>query len=523
MLSQSREPKPKMVAPFPFPPFSSIVRSLSQKKMEEEVVLRDSCGVFGCVSSAEGAKQVKVFETVYLGLVALQHRGQESSGIVVSEGDKFHIKKGMGLVSNVYNDNDEVFDGSIAIGHNRYSTAGSSSISNCQPFVVHTAYGQIAVAHNGQLVNASSVRRSLLKQGVGLSTESDSELITQMLVSEPPYGELKGVNWLERIKHMMTRIQCSYSVVLLTSKQEIYAFRGPHGNRPLCIGEIDIPLPPSNDISTKKPRDTSTMFIVSSESCAFASIGATLMRDVAPGEIIRLTQDGVESLHKVSLPSKKTSSFCIFEYVYFARADTVFDGQMVHAIRKESGKQLAIEWPVDADIVSTIPDSANPAAKGFSQQSGIPYEDVVVKNRYVGRTFIQPHFRKKGVLTKFGPLKDNIRGKRIVLIDDSIVRGNTMPRIVELLKNNGAKEVHIRVASPPLKHPCFMGINIPTSDELIANKFSPEELAQKFGADTLKYLSIEGLKLSVEKGIEDKSIGHCTACLSGNYPTELDW
>ena len=517
----------------------------------DEDVLRDECAVFACVaSSPECVKHVAIPEIIHLGLTALQHRGQESTGMVTADGNRFTAKHGMGLVANAYGDSlAELGGGTMGIGHNRYSTAGETNLKACQPFVMHTAYGRIAIAHNGELVNAALLRKKILKQ-VGLASESDTEIITQLLVGEPPYGEEKGlVNWISRIKHVMASSECSYSIVMMTSQRQIYAFRDPHGNRPLCLGEMDVTygVDSDNDIATdvvgvgeKKRCVGGTVFIASSESCAFSSIGAQYVREVEPGEIVCITEDGFTSCgvvprhqhinnnnnNNMVKSNNNVPSFCIFEYVYFARADSVFEGQLVHAARKQCGRQLAIEGPVEADIVSTIPDSATPAARGFSEQSGIPYDDVVVKNRYIGRTFIQPTsvLRKKGITTKFGPLHQNIKDKRIVLIDDSIVRGNTMPRIVHLLKSAGAREVHIRIASPPLKHPCFMGINIPTRSELIANKYDADQLAELWGADSLVYLSVDGLKKAVSQGAEDPAkVGYCTACLTGKYPVELEW
>lgn len=364
-------------------------------------------------------------------------RGQESSGVVVAENGHFKIRKGMGLVSNVYTSELPALHGHIGIGHNRYSTAGSSSLLHCQPFVVHTTDGQIAVAHNGELVNSHKLRKALLKYGIGLSTESDSELMTQILVAEP-VTENQDLKWVERIKNFMDKSQCSYSVLLLTAQSEIYAFRDPFGNRPLCIGEMRLA---ANSPGSDPNNNFQGMRLVSSESCAFSSVGAQLIRDVEPGEILRITENSISSLFNVKLALDKKIAFCIFEYVYFARPDSVLEEQLVHTVRQECGKQLAIEGFVDADIVSTIPESANPAARAFSLQSGIPYEDVVVKNHYVGRTFIKPSSRDKGVLNKFGPLRSVIQNKRIVLIDDSIVRGTTMPRIVKLLRESGANEV----------------------------------------------------------------------------------
>lgn len=487
-------------------------------------VLRDECAVFGCVaSSAECVERASVAEILHLGLTALQHRGQESSGMVTANGGEFNTKHGMGLVSNAYGNSLSDLKGTMGIGHNRYSTAGEKCLKACQPFVFHTAHGRIAVAHNGELINAPRLRKQILRQ-IGLQTESDSEIMTQLLVGEPPFGEETGVNWTTRIKNLMTKAETSYSAVLMTSQEQIFTFRDPHGNRPLCLGELDVIY--SVEEGDKKRCVNDTIYIVSSESCAFSSIGARLVREVEPGEIVCITDKGFTSCGIVQRSKAGLPSFCIFEYVYFARADSVFQGQLVHAVRKQCGRQLAREGMVDADIVSTIPDSATPAARGYSEQSGIPYDDIVVKNPYVGRTFIQPNssLRRKGVTSKFGPLHENMKNKRVVLIDDSIVRGNTMPTIVQLLRSAGAKEVHIRVASPPLKHPCFMGINIPTHSELIANHFNPEQLAKHFGADTLQYLSVEGLVKAVSLGIEDSSkAGFCTACLTGKYPVELEW
>ena len=371
------------------------------------------------------------------------YRGQESSGMVTYDGNQMFVQKGMGLVSNVYGtDTAKHLTGHIGIGHNRYSTAGKSEMINCQPFVVDTVHGKIAVAHNGELVNAKSIRQRLLKHGIGLSSETDSELITQLMVSEPPGGEPNGADWAARIKHLMELIKCSYSVVVLTS-HGLFGFRDPHGNRPLCIGKCDTSFAINHE-NGKKQLQEAPVWIFSSESCAFHSIGATLVREVEPGEIVQLTENGINSVGLVKPDSIDIPpAFCIFEYVYFSRADSVIEGQLVYEVRKESGRQLALEASVKADIVSTIPESATPSAFGFSEASGIPYREVLVKNRYVGRTFIQPctRLRKLGVKTKFGPLTQNFEGKRIVLLDDSIVRGNTMGPIIQLLKSSGAKEV----------------------------------------------------------------------------------
>ncbi|KAJ8985744.1 hypothetical protein NQ317_014397 [Molorchus minor] len=363
-------------------------------------------------------------------------RGQESAGIVTSEGrcsKSFNVVKGMGMISNIFND-DAIrrLKGSIGIGHTRYSTSAASEEVNCQPFVVHTAHGALAVAHNGELVNCDSLRKQVLDHGVGLSTHSDSELITQALCLNPPEAL-------------------------------------------------------SGDCDDSREAE-----------------GWVYVREVFPGEIIEMTRHGIRTIDIVTRPANKLQAFCIFEYVYFARSDSIFEGQMVYAVRMQCGRQLAIEQPVEADIVSAVPESGNAAAHGFSRQSGISFAEVLCKNS-----------------EKFGALSGNVKGKRVILIDDSIVRGNTIGPIIKLLKNAGATEVHIRVASPPLLYPCYMGINIPTREELIANKLNTKELALHVGADSLSYLSIEGLIKAVRSDLKTKNshrVGHCTACLSGIYP-----
>lgn len=505
-----------------------------------ETGLTHSCGVFACVR-AEGvtSEEVDVASMISLGLVSLQHRGQESCGIVTNDGKKFHQHKGMGLVNQVFQEQHiKSLPGYMGIGHTRYSTAGASELLNCQPFVVDTIHGRMAVGHNGELVNAKALRKKVLLNGTGLSTGSDSEVITQLLTATPPCGEPDGPNWPGRIYEMMQLTQLAYSLVIMT-QDCIYAVRDPHGNRPLCIGKLmNLNSSPQmarlggEIIQNGEIHDENCTlgWVVSSESCGFHSFGASMCREIKPGEIVELTAKGFESKRIVPLQNpEKPPSFCIFEYVYFARPDSMFEGQMVYGVRQECGRQLALEAPVEAELVSTVPESATPAALGYSLQTGIPYVEVLTKNRYVGRTFIQPsdRLRKLGVARKFGPLSMNFKGKRVVLIDDSIVRGNTMGPIIKLLKQAGAREVHIRVASPPVKYPCYMGINIPTKEELIANKMHAEELAEHLGADSLVYLSLDGLETAVRSGIVNPSgekIGHCTACLSGQYPVDvLDW
>ncbi|XP_077135835.1 amidophosphoribosyltransferase isoform X2 [Ranitomeya variabilis] len=554
----------------------------------EELGIREECGVFGCLASGDWPTQLDVPHVITLGLVGLQHRGQESAGIVTSDGaavPTYRVHKGMGLVNHVFSEESlkKLNMSSLGIGHTRYSTSGNSALENCQPFVVETLHGKIAVAHNGELVNASRLKRKLMRHGVGLSTSSDSELITQLLAFTPPMEEDHSADWVARIRNLMNETPTSYSLLIMHNG-DIYAVRDPYGNRPLCIGRL-IPVTREDRViqreegdtkaqigsyqtldkvahpenyspgeiegrtyinggcgrSTEKKRSETEGWVVSSESCSFLSIGAEYYREVLPGEIVKISRAGVQTLDIVPrYRETDPSAFCIFEYVYFARPDSIFEGQMVYSVRRRCGQQLAIEAPVEADLVSTVPESATPAALGYAEKCGIQYVEVLCKNRYVGRTFIQPNMRLRqlGVAKKFGVLTDNFVGKRIVLIDDSIVRGNTISPIIKLLKDSGAKEVHIRVASPPIRHPCYMGINIPTKEELIANRPEFIDLAGYIGANSVVYLSVDGLTSAVREGIKHfkdqqngltgttafpSSHSHCTACLTGDYPVELEW
>ncbi|TRY57113.1 hypothetical protein DNTS_023987, partial [Danionella cerebrum] len=465
----------------------------------EESGIGEECGVFGCVAADEWPTQLEVAQILTLGLVALQHRGQESAGIVTSTGTNpptFSTLKGMGLVNTAFKPEDllKLRNGNLGIGHTRYSTTGISELHNCQPFVVDTLHGKIAVAHNGELVNAPALRKQVMRHGVGLSTCSDSELITQLLALTPPMEELDTPDWVARIKNLMIETPTSYSLLVMY-KDVIYAVRDPYGNRPLSIGRL-VPISKLHS-SGAGEADTEGYY-----------------REVLPGEIVQISKSGVKSLSVVPRPEGDPPAFCIFEYVYFARPDSIFEGQMVYTVRQRCGRQLAIEAPTDADVVSTVPESATPAALGYAQQSGLPYVEVLCKNRYVGRTFIQPNtrLRQLGVAKKFGALTDNFAGKRVVLIDDSIV--------------------HIRVASPPIRFPCYMGINIPTKEELIANKPEFKDIAGYIGATSVRYLSVEGLVSAVQGGFESQGkderirsstkYGHCTACLTGKYPVELE-
>ncbi|XP_037818364.1 amidophosphoribosyltransferase [Lucilia sericata] len=503
-----------------------------QPKGKEVSGLTCECGVFAAIACGDWPTQIDIAQVICLGLVALQHRGQESAGMATSDGKsskKFNVHKGMGMINNLFNDDSiKRLRGNLGIGHTRYSTAAASEMVNCQPFVVHTSHGALAIAHNGELVNCEQLRREVLDRGVGLSTHSDSELIAQSLCCAPEdVSEHDGPNWPARIRHFMTLAPLSYSLVVM-HKDKIYAVRDSYGNRPLCIGKI-VPITLGAGSVDDCPAEG---WVVSSESCGFLSIGARYVREVEPGEIVELTRNGFRTVDIVERPDYKRMAFCIFEYVYFARSDSTFEGQMVYSVRLQCGRELFRESPVAADIVSSVPESGTAAAHGYARESGLPFAEVLCKNRYVGRTFIQPstRLRQLGVAKKFGALSENCEGKRVVLIDDSIVRGNTIGPIIKLLKDAGAVEVHIRIASPPLLYPCYMGINIPTREELIANKLNPNELAKYVGADSLAYLSVEGLVRAVQyrkASTNPLKSGYCTACLTGEYPgglpEELSW
>ncbi|CAD5221305.1 unnamed protein product [Bursaphelenchus okinawaensis] len=478
------------------------------------------CGILG-ILLGENTPSGDIGAWAVDGLTKLQHRGTESSGLVGTDGKEqnhFEIVKGHGLVRDVYNsENLAKFNDCVAIiGHNRYSTAGMKAAINCvQPFLLHTTVGLIAIAHNGELVNAQKRRAVVLREGIGLSTDTDSELIGQMISKTIAQnmkcrsGRAKG-DISRELSATMSAMDLSYSLLVMTYDR-IYALRDPYGNRPLCIG-------------TLKAGDSDIGYIAASESCAFPQ-WAEFHCEVEPGEMVEISATGVKSVWQM-VP--RTSSFCIFEYVYFSRADSYLEGQQVYAVRKECGKILAQESYVDADLVSTVPDSATAASIGFADESGIRYEQILQRNTYVGRSFIQPtsKLRQSAVEKKFGVNREAIKGKRVILIDDSIVRGNTMATIVRLLKEYGATEVHLRIASPPLRHACYMGINIPSTKELIASNRTVDQICDLLGADSVKYLSVEGLKQAVQSGLRSrnaKSIGHCTACLTGDYPIPIEF
>ena len=459
---------------------------------------REACGVFGIY-----ATDTDVARVTFFALYALQHRGQESAGIATSDGIAAALHKDMGLVAQVFTEENLArLQGHLAIGQNRYSTTGSSHLRNAQPYLIETMHGPLGVGHNGNLTNAPELRRQLLERGVGLTSSSDSEVITQMLAAPPPGSDNGDPDWEARIGQFMKAAEGAYSLVVLT-RNAVFGVRDPHGFRPLCIGE----LPDGG-------------FVLASESCALGTVGATYVREVDPGEIVRLDATGCHG-RRGSFDS--TSALCVFEYVYFARPDSVLEGQTIHRVRQRLGEILATEAPVDADVVVGVPDSATPAAIGYATASGIPYTEGLTKNRYIGRTFIEPsdRLRKSGVHLKYNPLEANLAGKRVVLIDDSIVRGTTAGPLVNLLREGGAAEVHVRVSSPPVRHPCFMGIDMADSEELIGFIKSIGEIRTHIGADSLAYLSEEGMMRAVTEEATSRN-GHCNACFTGAYPIELN-
>lgn len=483
---------------------------------------KDECGIIGVHSMGYQAAR-----KAYFGLYALQHRGQESSGIAsagnVSD-NTVHYHKAMGLVSQIYNENVlRELPGYMAIGHNRYSTTGDSSSRNAAPHVIDTLDGMLAVAHNGNITNAAKLRQDLLMRGVGLVTTTDSELLTLLLAmplpavaDNPSNASTSDLNKvaidpvLTRLKHLQTVAQGAYSLLVLTSNA-IYATRDALGLRPLCLG-----------VSTDEQGRV--MHVVSSESCALQPVGATFVRDIQAGEIVRIDHSGVTILQAGI--ADKPKALCVFEYVYFARPDSTIEARSINTVRQEMGRKLWEQAPVEADVVVGVPDSAVPCALGLAQASGIPYVEGLTKNRYIGRTFIQPDdaLRKLGVKLKFTALADNIVGKRIILVDDSIVRGNTVAPLIALLREAGAKEVHVRVSSPPIKHPCFMGVDMASRNDMIANRFENEHaIAQFVGADSLVYLNVDTMEAAVQSCGKNNAgpVGLCNACFTGYYPLDL--
>jgi amidophosphoribosyltransferase len=445
--------------------------------------LHESCGVFGVYSPNEDVARLTFFA-----LFALQHRGQESSGIATADGKKIRVFTGMGRVANVFTEPSlSQLTGHIAIGHNRYSTAGSSRIANAQPILVGNDAETIAIAHNGNIVNAEHLYQELVAQGYKFSGSTDSEVVANLILSSP------GKSWVERIRYAMRRLQGAYSLVIMTPR-ELYAVRDPLGVRPLCLGTID------------------HGWVVASETCALDHIGASFVREISPAEIVVIGENGIDSYPGES--NKKGT--CIFEFIYFARPDSMINGKLLYPARQAMGMGLARDYPVDADLVMGVPDSATAAGTGYARESGIPVVEGLIKNRYVGRTFIEPdqRIRDLGVKLKFNPLPQVLNGERVVVVDDSIVRGTTTPSVVKILRKAGAKEIHMRICAPPIRYPCFFGVDMATRRELIAAQKTVPEICKFIGADTLGYLSIEGLIKAVDLPRQN----FCLACFTGDYP-----
>ena len=456
--------------------------------------LHEECGVFGVFGHPDaGALTV-------LGLHALQHRGQEASGIVTYDAGHFTAERHAGLVGDIFGGKNSAralnLKGSFAIGHNRYSTAGGSAPRNIQPMFADLSGGGIALAHNGNLTNALLLRSELVGEGRIFQSTSDTEVIIH-LAARSKYRPI-----VDKLIDALKQVEGAYSLVALTSKKLIGA-RDPWGVRPLVLGELD------------------GAYILASETCALDIIGAQFVRDVEPGELIVITKDGIESYHPFA---KQPHRFCVFEYIYFSRPDSVVEGRNVYEQRKRTGVELAKEAPAVADMVVPVPDSSIPAALGYADQAGIPFELGIIRNHYVGRTFIEPTdgIRNFGVRRKHNPNRATLKGKRVVLVDDSIVRGTTSKKIVQMVRDAGAAEVHFRVASPPMAHSCFYGVDTPNTDDLIAHKSDVESMRRLIGADSLAFISMDGLYRAMAVGKRDREAPQfCDACLSGEYPIEL--
>jgi amidophosphoribosyltransferase len=447
---------------------------------------KDECGVFGIFGHPEAAN------LTYLGLYALQHRGQESAGIVCADGDRMRVSRAMGHVADAFDEPAlNALPGHLAIGHTRYSTAGESRLQNAQPFLIDCAHGQIAVAHNGNLVNAKELREDLVRAGSIFQTGSDTEVILHL------YARSKAPTTEDALVESIAQVRGSYSLVLLT-KNRLIAARDPHGFRPLALGRLG------------------DAWIVCSETCALDLIGATYVRDVEPGELLIITDGGLRSVRPFP-PSPL--SHCVFEHVYFARPDSYVFGRSVNDVRTELGRVLAREAPVDADVVVPIPDSGVCASIGYAEQSRLPLQMGLIRNHYIGRTFIQPQqsIRHFGVKVKLNPVRSILEGKRVVLLDDSLVRGTTSRKIVTMVKAAGAREVHLRISCPPTISPCYYGVDTPSRDELIAASHAVEDIRAFVEADSLAYLSLEGLRAAVGQG----HASYCTSCYTGVYPVAL--
>lgn len=456
---------------------------MSERPVPDRDGPRDECGVFGVYAPGHDVARL-----AYFALYALQHRGQESAGIASAEGGQITTLRELGLVSQVFDEEKlGALDGDMAIGHVRYSTTGGGGWENCQP-IWRDDGRELALAHNGNLTNAVELHNQLREAGISFRGTSDSELMAALLSST----EARFIE--DAVAKTMPLLDGAYSTVVMT-KHAIVAFRDPSGVRPLSLGKLG------------------DRFVVASESCAFDIIGAELMRDVGPGELIALTEDGLEA-RQVIEPAQP--SLCVFEHIYFSRPDTRLEGRVLQQVRGRMGELLWSEAPVDADLVISVPDSGNPAAGGFARASGIPQDDGLIKNRYVARTFIQPgqELRQRGLRMKFNPLPEIVAGRRVVVVDDSIVRGNTTRQIVGMLREAGASEIHLRISAPPIRHPCHYGIDMPTREEMIAHDKDVDAVAAELGADSLAYLSMA----AVYEAIGSPAEQHCDACFTGDYP-----
>jgi len=445
------------------------------------------CGIFGVFNHTQAA------ELTYFGLHSLQHRGQESAGICVSDGEKFHTHRGTGLVTEAFGQDQHLqLAGHIGIGHVRYTTAGDTGLLNAQPLVFRYTGGRVAVAHNGNLVNAKRLRNQLERQGSIYQTNSDTEVVPHLIARSGPPIE-------QAIPDALRVIEGAYALLFMT-ETKLVAAQDPRAFHPLALGKLD------------------EGWLVASETCALDVCGAEFVREIEPGEMLVIDTEG---LHSQTFMQPSSRSICSFEYIYFARPDSEIDGISVHNVRKEMGRQICREVPTEADVVIGVPDSGLAAAIGFAEESGLPYEMGMMKNRYVGRTFIQPNqeLRRKGVRMKLSVVRKAVEGKRVILVDDSIVRGTTSGRIVELLKAAGATEVHMRVTSPPITHPCLYGIDTARRMELISATQTPEEICQKIGADSLHFISAEGMISATDRNDSTRDRGHCLACFNGSYPT----
>ncbi len=457
--------------------------------------LKEECGVFGIFNHPEAAN------LAYLGLHSLQHRGQESAGIVTSDGKRLYRKRAMGLVADVFDEDSlKKLQGTNAIGHVRYSTSGSSTLNNIQPIVITRSGSEMAIAHNGNLTNALTIRKKLEEDGAIFQSTSDTEVVVHLMARS------KKTDLPDRVIHALSLCKGAYSIVLLDS-EKLVAARDPYGFRPLVLGKL---------------KDS---YVVASETCSFELINAEYIREIEPGEIVVIDADKLQSFKP--FPEKPPAT-CIFEYIYFSRPDSNLNGRNTYLVRKQLGKQLAVEHPADADIVIAVPDSGVPAAMGYSEQTGIPYETGFLRSHYVGRTFIEPEqsIRNFGVKLKLSAIRDIIKNRKIVVVDDSIVRGTTSRKIVKMLRDAEAREVHVRICSPPMKFSCYYGIDTPDKGELIANSLNVDEIKKYITADSLGYLSREGIDIAVQQcsspARKKKSEGYCYACFSGDYKVEID-